>query len=186
MTQKQLAEFHGTVMRNRDVLGQRMDIGPHEALLDEVQFTAGNIEYLRGLMQDLGRAKEEGQEHLVLLQMSKMGMEPSALMQIYQWERNHLINASRAAIACGVAERKVKLAEDQGKLLVMVLQAFMYDPALGLSPGQLMVAPDLIRKHLLAIPQETNPHGYLDRLATGTLPDEDDTTEIVDVESKEL
>jgi hypothetical protein len=170
MTAAQLRRFHGEVMRNRDVLGSKVDIGPHEALLDEVQRTAGSVAWCESLIQNLGNAREAGEEYQVLLQMSKMGMEPSAIYQIYQWERDHLITASKAAIACGVAERRVRMAEDQGRLLVMVIQAFVHDPQLGLSPGQLQAAPEIIRKHMLALPTADSPGQYLDQVINGQTP----------------
>lgn len=182
MSQADLRRFHGEVMRSRDVLGLPVDIGPHEALTQEVQRTAGSIVYLEGLMKDLAETRDEGQQYQVLLQVSKLGLEPSALLQIIHWEREHLITASKAAIACGVAERRVRLAEEQGKMLVYILQAFIHDPALGLSPGQLMVAPQIMRKHLLALPSETSPEAYIDRVATATLPSA--SPEIIDVEEK--
>lgn len=185
MTPAALRKFHGQVMRNRDILGQKLDIGPHEALLEEVQRTAGIVAWMEQLIRDLDEANQratpdqEVSELAVITQFSKLGMEPSAVYQIYQWEREHLVSSARAAIACGVAERRVKLAEEQGRMLVMVIQAFVYDPMLALSPAQLQAAPSLIRKHMLAIRTVENPDGYIDAVATGNTP----RTTTIDVEA---
>lgn len=184
MTPAQIRQVHSEVMYRRDVMGQPVDIGPHEALLDEVQRTAGAVAYFEMLIKDLGRAQKAGDEHLVLRQITKLGIEPSYLTQLLQWERDHLIQASKAAIACGVAERRVRIQEDQGRMIVMVLQAFIYDQQLGLTPGQLQIAPQIMRKHMLALPSETNPGAYLDSVANGTLPSHEDTI-VIDVDSEE-
>jgi hypothetical protein len=77
-------------------------------------------------------------------------------MELFQREREHLVKTCLAAIKAGVAERKVQIAEQQGRLIAAMMFAFMHDPELGLTPDQIMRAPQIIRKHLLSLPQQ-NP-----------------------------
>lgn len=130
------------------LFGLPKEIDPHRALLDEVHMTAGHVEWLRTeIIQKLDDPKQ-------LTQITDAGVEPSVWINMYQKERDHLVKVAKAAIDAGVAERQVRLQEEQGRLLAMVIQAFIRDPELDLTPAQLVRAPKLIRKHLLAAPTE--------------------------------
>ena len=130
------------------MFGLPKDIDPHAALLDEVHMTAGHIEWLRvEIIQKLD-------DPAGLTQITDAGVEPAVWIAMYQHEREHLVKVCKAAIDAGVAERQVRLQEEQGRLLAMVIQAFVRDPQLNLTPAQLVVAPNLIRKHLLQAPLE--------------------------------
>jgi hypothetical protein len=135
--------------------GQPKATDPHSALMDEIGRTAGIVGWLEDKLQ---RLKEDGTpEEGVLTQWSKqLGDSPSVWMVMYQQEREHLVRTCVAAIKAGVAERKVQIAEQQGRLIAAMMFAFMHDPELGLSPDQMIAAPKLIRKHLMQLPQ-ANP-----------------------------
>lgn len=125
--------------------GLPKDVDPQTALLQEVQRTAGHVDWLEDLVHNL-----ESQD--ALKQYTEAGIAPAVWISMLVDERKHLVNAASAAIKCGVAERQVRIAEEQGRLLAMVLQAFMRDSELGLSPQQMVIAPKLIRKHLQQAP----------------------------------
>jgi len=150
------------IMANmRRYYGGRRNIDPHTALLEEVQFTAGHVRWLRDTIRWLGgdadadtndpkntnfdEAKLES-----LNQITNVGLKPSIYLELYQAERRHLITAAKAAIGAGVAERTVRLAEDQGRLIAQVVNAIFTDPRLELTPAQHAAAPGLAREHLLA------------------------------------
>jgi hypothetical protein len=135
--------------------GQPKATDPHSALMDEIARTAGIVGWLEDKLQ---RLKDDGTpEDEVLTQWSKqLGDAPSVWMQLFQQERDHLVKVCIAAIKAGVAERKVQIAEQQGRLIAAMMFAFMHDPELGLSPDQMLAAPKLIRKHLMQLPQ-SNP-----------------------------
>lgn len=150
------------VSQMRRYYGSRREIGPHEALLEEVQYTAGHVRWLRDTIRWLGgepdgpepennpRNRNFDQQRLAILhQQTNMGAKPSVWLEMYHRERRHLIMAAKAAIDAGVAERQVKLAEDQGKLLAMVVMKILNDPGLQLTPQQLALAPGIARHHLL-------------------------------------
>lgn len=52
------------------------------------------------------------------------------------------------AIGIGIAEREIKLAEQQGQMVADALRAIFADPQLGLSAAQLEAAPDVADRHL--------------------------------------
>lgn len=66
-------------------------------------------------------------------------------------ERDRLGGFCAKAIAAGLAERQVRLAERHGALIADVLRAVLGDPKLGLSQEQRRRAPDVIRAHLQAV-----------------------------------
>jgi len=63
-------------------------------------------------------------------------------------ERDRCANFAAKAIAAGLAERQVRLAERQGALIAEVLRSVMADEALGLSEEQRHAMPGVIRRHL--------------------------------------
>ncbi len=66
-------------------------------------------------------------------------------------ERDRCVAFAAKAVAAGLAERTVRLAERQGQMIADVLRAVLADPSLGLSAGQREAAPAAIRRHLQAI-----------------------------------
>lgn len=155
------------------MFGLPRDIDPQTALLEEVQRTAGHIDWLKDLIQALEDPK-------ALTQFTDAGIQPSVWIEMYQKERAHLVTVSSAAIKCGVAERQVRIAEEQGRLLAMVLQAFIRDPELQLTPRQLAFAPKIIRKHILTAPVDFETADAAQQVNDVT-PAKAATAEVIDV-----
>lgn len=131
--------------------GARRDIGPEEALLEEVGWTAGHVEWLRQQVQDLdpgglswGLAEERTGE--TGGRTFRAG-EP-VIVKLYREERKHLVDVCRAAAQAGVAERLVRVREREGRLLVAGLQVLA--ARLSLSAAQAAVwseaVPDVLRQ----------------------------------------
>jgi len=143
-------------------LGRPRKIDPHTAVLQEIHRTAGHIEWLLQRIQELGLDPEtpEGTlnksigENRVLHQWTNLGIKPSVWIDMYQHERTHLLQACKAAVAMGVAERQISLAEGQGKMIAAVLLAFIKDRSLALTPEQRALAPELARKYLTEVPAQ--------------------------------
>lgn len=145
--------------------GLRRDIGPHEALLEEVQWTAGHVLFLRDKVQDLeaneliwGMTKEvngsvAGNGHGPKPYSTTEWQAVSSMwLQLYDRERKHLIEVCRTAIACGIAEREVRLAERQGELIRDLLLGFLTDVGLDANKPEIRAA--LHRRLLLAAGRE--------------------------------
>lgn len=122
-----LAEQEAT--RQVKTLGLPIDITPTEALLQAVQFTAGHVAWLRSKVEELddkqlvwGETKvKEGGDDRGTTQEAK----PSVWYTLYAAERDRLVRESSAALRAGVEERKVRLAESQGDLVVAVIRRIL-------------------------------------------------------------
>lgn len=123
-------------------LGLPVDITPTEALLQEVQWTAGHVKWLRGKVQELGTdlADRPDPEHPLVWGTTKrtdknatgfpgINTETAATSSIwydlYAKERAHLVTVCAAALKAGVEERRVRLAEDQGELVSQALRRIL-------------------------------------------------------------
>jgi len=138
-------------------LGLRVDVSPAEALLDEVQWTAGHVLWLRGKVEELDSASlvwgttrtETELSSALLIGVSKGKVSgvssapsnkviqtaaPSVWYVLYTQERAHLVTVCTAALKAGVEERRVQLAEKQGELVAQVIRGVLDD--LGLTPEQ--------------------------------------------------
>lgn len=140
------------MMARAKFFGNPRLVDPHTALLEEIQRTAGHVEWLKDKIVTLGEADDTHDSALKQFSV-KDGEKPSVWYQLYIEERKHLVSTCIAAIKAGVAERKVQIVEQQGRLIAAMMMAFMHDPELDLSPEQISIAPSLVRKHLLALPQ---------------------------------
>jgi hypothetical protein len=64
-------------------------------------------------------------------------------------ERERCANFATKAVAAGLAERQVRLAERQGELLAQVIRGVLDE--LGLSAEQKQLAPEVVRRYLTAV-----------------------------------
>jgi hypothetical protein len=166
----QVQAARNEAMQQAQFLGRPVPTDPHTALLEEIQRSAGIVEWLRNKLVEMAEELESdwsdgdidnpirGANRLLIQWNPKMGQQPSAWWVLYQEERQHLVRTCAAAIKAGVAERRVAIAEQQGALIVMMFQAFIHDTRLALTPEQIMVAPKLIREHMAALPRGDSPH----------------------------
>ena len=125
--------------------GDPVDIDPHTALLMEVQRTAGHVEWLRELIDHVA-SQEPDNFGKALTAFTPLGIQPSVWIQLYQEERKHLVRVCQAAISAGVAERTVRLAQDQARMIAMIFKSFLLDNRLEMTPRQRLKAPEIIRE----------------------------------------
>lgn len=137
--------------------GLPVDISPTDALLEEVRWSAGHVAYLRGEVQKLtrdelvwGRTKREdhGATEFPGINETEQAV-PNAMLELYYRERKHYLDVCKSAIAAGIEERRVRLAESQGALLAEVIKAILDD--LGLTPEQSAKVPEVVPRHLRAV-----------------------------------
>ncbi|MFY1686482.1 hypothetical protein [Plantactinospora sp. WMMB782] len=137
--------------------GLPVDISPTDALLDEVKWTAGHVRWLRDRIQEMETAaldwgktsevvKDSGEFPGVDVTHSAV---PPVLLDLYQRERKHLLDVCKAAIAAGIEERRVRLAESQGALLADVIRRILAD--LGLTPEQQSRVSEVVPRHLRSV-----------------------------------
>lgn len=131
-----------------ELYGKSIEIDPHTALAQEVQRTAGHVQWLSDKIKSL-------EDETELTQSTMAGRTMSIWLQIYMNERDRLVQVSKVAIGAGVAERTIKLAEEQGRLIATVIRDILQDKALGLTPQQRHDAGAVVRKHLIALDTAT-------------------------------
>jgi len=145
-----------------ETYGRKIETTAVEALLDEVQWTAGHVAWLRDKVRELEDTElaAAGGEHPLVWGTTrrKTGGEdwgeteeaaPNVWLRLYQTERTHLVKVCSEAIKAGIEERRVKLAEQQGALVAQVIRAILAD--LDLSKEQQARIPDVVPRHLRAL-----------------------------------
>lgn len=114
--------------------GLPREVDPHTALLEELHRTAGAVQWLGAIVADTdrgdlvwGRTKEtrgtqleKGTDNGVTYQAV-----PNAFVELWQRERKHLVEVSRACISAGIEERRVRVAESAGQQLASVVRAVL-------------------------------------------------------------
>ena len=139
-------------------LGLSRDVSPSEALLEEVRWTAGHVDWLRD------RVREVERDELVWgktkwkqtdsadgpIKETVEGATPSVWYDLYEKERKHLVAVCTAALRAGVEERRVRLAEAQGAQVAEVIRAILDDLSLTLEQQQKVATVVPARLRLLA------------------------------------
>jgi hypothetical protein len=109
-------------------------VAPAVALLEEIARTAGHVDWLGKQVSGLDDPTADGSRPWV---------------ELYRLERRHLREVCRDAIAAGVAERQVTLAEQQGHLMASVITAVLAE--LQLTPDQRALVATVVPRHLRAV-----------------------------------
>lgn len=128
--------------------GLPREVDPHTALLQEVWRTAGHVQWLASVIHNSdpdalvwGPSEEQLQVHeqrrgaasmphgnfQTRTQTGTIRAAPTVWLELYRKERRHLVEVSKTAIACGIAERQVKLAEDMAMLMRTAVESMLDD-----------------------------------------------------------
>lgn len=135
-------------------LGLSRDVSPSEALLEEVRWTAGHVDWLRD------RVREVERDELVWgktkwkqtdsadgpIEETVETAATSVWYDLYEKERKHLVAVCTAALRAGVEERRVRLAEAQGEQVAAVIKAILGD--LQLTAAQQAQVADVVPRRL--------------------------------------
>lgn len=133
--------------------GLPVDTTPEQAILEEIHRSAGIVAWLereiRALSSDeltWGKVREKtGGDDWGTTDEAR----PHVLLTLYREERRHLVHVCATALRAGVEERRVRLAEQQGSLLVQVIRAILTD--LRLTDEQQARVPQIVPRHLRAV-----------------------------------
>jgi hypothetical protein len=145
-----------------ETFGLPREIDPRDALLEEVYRTAGAIDWLHAQVQELQRDEvtwgkteetDKGSGEFTGTDITHAAAV-NVWVQLWQSERKHLVDVSKAAISAGIEERRVKLAEQQGALLAGVIKAVLGD--LELTPEQAARAPRVVADRLRDVSMSLN------------------------------
>ncbi|ELP67676.1 hypothetical protein STRTUCAR8_08559 [Streptomyces turgidiscabies Car8] len=143
--------------------GRKIETTATEALLDEVQWTAGHVAWLRERVQEIESdavVATSDREHPLVwgVTREKSGGEdrgtteeaaPNIWLKLYQQERTHLVRVCAEAIKAGIEERRVRLAESQGALVAQAIRAILAD--LNLTGAQQQLVSEVVPRHLRAL-----------------------------------
>ena len=142
-----------------ETYGRKVNTTATEALLEEVQWTAGHVAWLRERVQEIEANAGDTENALVWGTVRrKTGGEdwgeteeatPNIFLKLYQQERSHLVKVCGEAIRAGIEERRVRLAEQQGELVASAIRKILDD--LGLTPEQQAMVPSIVPRHLRAL-----------------------------------
>lgn len=131
--------------------GLPVQTDPHTALIEELERTAGHVAWLRlkvdevaedttdalvGPVGQSGPSESGGYHH--------PSYEPNVWLGLYQEERKHLVKVAQVCIAAGIAERKVRLAEEHGAMLAQIIKGVLKELGVADDPK----AGTVVRKYL--------------------------------------
>ena len=140
-----------SAQRSVATYGLPLEVDPHDALLAEVHRTAGHVQWLGQVIADLDqgalnwgmtREKDGGDDRGTTWEAA-----PPVWVKLYQDERAHLVRVAKAAIDAGIDERRVRLAEEQGQVIVQVLKATLQDIGVDVTPE----VAETVGRHLRAV-----------------------------------
>jgi hypothetical protein len=150
--------------------GLPREIDPFDALKEELARTAGHVAWLQEIIAEMepvdlvwGETSEEasatigtgtgakGDDSMSNTSSSRSEAGLTTWLKIYQDERRHYVTVAATAIKCGIAEREVKLLEQQGKMIADIFRAFINDPELAVEPEVRQTMLVVASKHLRAV-----------------------------------
>lgn len=119
-------------------MGERPELQAARADLERV-FAVGGVGALIGVKRDADRYGRLYDVEEAVRGLARLEAE----------ERDRCASFAAKAVAAGLAERQVRLAEQQGMLLVAAIRAILAD--LSLSADQLLLVGEVVPRHLRAI-----------------------------------
>jgi hypothetical protein len=144
------------VVERARLMGAPIDMNPVEAIIWSIRITAGEVKWLSEKIAELDE-KDWHEDTIIGRQM-----------HLYVRERRDrvglLYKMGNDAIKLGLAERAIKMAEMYGVALSRFIMGVLED--LQLTPEQAQRAPQVVRKHLIAL-EGNKPMG--DELAQMTI-----------------
>lgn len=154
---KKASDVKGQVAAERGVAtyGLPVDVDPHDALVEELARTHGHVLWLGQVVAAL---EPESLTWGTSEQTDKLATEfpgvdvtkkaaPNTWLAMYQQERTHLVAVAKTAIAAGIDERRVQLAESQGQLIADVIRGVFGDLGVEITPE----VAGVVRRHLALV-----------------------------------
>jgi hypothetical protein len=155
------AELSGAVhlaRREATVMGSPLDVEPHVAILECIRIAAGEVRYASEQIAALDPGDAAGQVVTTIERSygeeggggSETRHGPPALhiwIAARHQAMDRLVDYSKIAIAAGIEERRVKLAEQQGALLAQAIRGILAELGVGDRPE----VPAVVRRHLTLI-----------------------------------
>ena len=143
--------------RELSVMGQPLPIHPIDAILQCVSIAAGEVQYASDRISELEQEHAVGPEISSRPLKLEKGAEsrservedhgPPALhiwIRVRHDAMDRLAHYSKVALAAGVAERQIRIAEQQAQLIASAVKGILTDLGVANRPD----APAIVRRHL--------------------------------------
>lgn len=135
----------------------RRDVHPAEALLELVQWTAGEVDYWRARVAELDEGDltwgvtkhEKGTDRGDRTNVKTREAVPHIAYRMLTEASDRLAKYAAAALRAGVEERRVQLAESQGALVGLAVRRIL--ERLALSEAQQALVPTVVPEELRAL-----------------------------------
>jgi hypothetical protein len=151
-----IAEARNLEAARRAVItfGLPRDISATDALIEEVKYSAGHVAWLRNVISELEAdalvwgVTEESEKNATEFPGTDVTRSASVnvWLELYYRERKHLVEVTKAAISAGIEERRVRLAEAQGEIVVGIIRRIL--TRLELTDGQSKLVPLVVPEEL--------------------------------------
>lgn len=145
-------------------MGIPLDIEPHNAILECIRIAAGEVQYASERIAELDPEEAVGAVVTTLVRPRKLEKGEDAaeqtveeithaapalhiLIQARRQAMDRLVQYSATAIKAGIEERRVKLAESQGQLLVQVIRGVLQEMGVLDRPE----VPGIVRRQLTLV-----------------------------------
>lgn len=120
--------------RHQRSFGEPKKVMPGDALLEMLWTAYGQVHWLHG---EIGKHKD------------LTSFEARVLVQAHADERDRVAKIAATALAAGVQERQIRLAEMYGEMIARLITSVLDD--MKLTPAQQRHVPSVVRRHLLAL-----------------------------------
>lgn len=165
--------IQGEAARNAVVTyGLPREIDPADALLEEVWRTAGAVAWLEEQVRQLapdelvriraettkqateerGEVGSSSDQRRTAAVERRVTPEANVWLVLFRDERDRLVRVCEAAIKAGIEERRVRLQQEQGRMVAAIVQAVLNDPELALDRHQREIGRGVAVRHLRVIP----------------------------------
>lgn len=136
-----------------ELFAARRDIHPADALLELVQWTAGEVDYWRAQVRLIERddltwgmtKRKTGGDDAGITEEAA----PPVAYRMLTDASDRLAKYAAAALKAGVEERRVQLAENQGALVALTIRRIL--DRLNLTPDQVQLVPVVVPEELRAL-----------------------------------
>lgn len=119
--------------RQASTYGAPREVGPEQAIEEEIERAAGVIEWLQARIDEAADG----------------ALPEQAILKIWGEERDRLAKVSKMALDYGMAERQVAIAEEQGRQVAGVIERILSD--LRLDADQSARAGAIVRGRLMEL-----------------------------------
>lgn len=162
------AEVAGAVeLARRDtlVMGRPLEIDPSDAIFECVRIAAGEVDYASDRIAELDASEAVGPVVTTRPRKLEKGAESKTervaehgapavhiWIEVRRRAMDRLVSYSKVALAAGVEERRVRLAERQAQLLASAIRGILDDLGVADRPD----VPAIVRRHLTLVSGEAS------------------------------